>query len=80
MKAKDKLGSPTRTDKALKLVGEQVFVTAKGDRPESPDIMIIFTDGGTHKSSESYDTVLPTLEVSRLFTRRCLESHQVYTI
>jgi len=62
MKAKDKLGSPTRTDKALKLVGEEVFVTAKGDRPESPNIMIIFTDGGTHKTSESYDTVLPTLE------------------
>ena len=64
---KDKLGSPTRTDLALKKVGEEVFVEKKGDRPKSPNIMIIFTDGGTHKSSEPYDTVLPTLEVSSLF-------------
>ena len=70
---KDKLGSPTRTDKALKLVGEEVFVPRKnGDRPKSPNIMIIFTDGGTHKNSEPYDTVLPTLEVSSLFLEECL--------
>lgn len=63
MKANDKLGSPTRTDKALKKVGEEVFNEKNGDRPEAPNIMIIFTDGGTHKDSEPYDTVLPTLEV-----------------
>lgn len=64
MKATDKLGSPTRTDKALKIVGEEVFVEKNGDRPKSPNIMIIFTDGGTHKSSKPYNTVIPTLEVS----------------
>ena len=63
MKDKDKLGSPTRTDQALKTVGEDVFVENNGDRPESPNIMIIFTDGNTHKSSDPYDTVIPTLEV-----------------
>lgn len=67
MKNNDKLGSPTRTDKALKMVGEKVFVSENGDRPKSPNIMIIFTDGGTHKTSESYDTVLPKLEVSTQF-------------
>lgn len=64
MKDKDKLGNPTRTDNALKTVGEKVFVEKNGDRPESPNIMIIFTDGGTHKSSKPYSTVLPTLDVS----------------
>ena len=63
MKKKDKLGNPTRTDNALKVVGEKVFDEKNGDRPESPNVMIIFTDGGTHKSSKPYSTVLPTLEV-----------------
>ena len=63
MKKKDKLGNPTRTDNALKVVGEDVFNEKNGDRPESPNVMIIFTDGGTHKSSKPYSTVLPTLEV-----------------
>nr|XP_058952512.1 coadhesin-like [Pocillopora verrucosa]XP_058952513.1 coadhesin-like [Pocillopora verrucosa]XP_058952514.1 coadhesin-like [Pocillopora verrucosa]XP_058952515.1 coadhesin-like [Pocillopora verrucosa]XP_058952516.1 coadhesin-like [Pocillopora verrucosa] len=62
MKEKDKLGNPTRTDNALKVVGEDVFNEKNGDRPESPNVMIIFTDGGTHKSSEPYSAVLPTLE------------------
>lgn len=64
MKKKDKLGNPTRTDVALKTVGEKVFVAKNGDRPESPNIMIIFTDGGTHKKSKPYSTVLPKLDVS----------------
>lgn len=63
MKDKDKLGNPTRTDIALKTVGDEVFVEKNGDRPESANIMIIFTDGGTHSSSKPYDTVIPTLEV-----------------
>jgi len=63
MKEKDKLGSPTRTDVALKTVGEEVFVARNGDRPESPNILIVFTDGNTHKNSEPYDKVIPALEV-----------------
>ena len=63
MKDNDKLGSPTRTDRALKKVGEEVFVKENGDRQESPNIMIIFTDGNTHGSSEPYETVLPALDV-----------------
>ena len=63
MKKNDKLGSPTRTDVALETVGEEVFVAENGDRPESPNIMIVFTDGNTHKTSKPYDTVIPALEV-----------------
>ena len=63
MKEKDKLGSPTRTDRALKTVGEDVFGEENGDRPESQNIMIVFTDGKTNKNSDPYDTVIPPLEV-----------------
>jgi len=63
MKKQDKLGSLTRTDVALKTVGEEVFVKKNGGRPESPNIMIVFTDGNTHKRSEDYETVIPALEV-----------------
>ena len=63
MKKNDKLGSPTRTDVALETVGEDVFVAENGDRTESPNIMIVFTDGNTHKSSKPYNTVIPALEV-----------------
>ena len=67
MKDKDKLSSPTRTGRALKKVCENVFVTEGGDRPESPNVLIIFTDGGTHRNSEPYDTVLRGCEVSNEF-------------
>ena len=70
MKQNDELGMPTRIDNALKMVGDEVFVAKNGDRPEAPNIMIIFTDGTTHKDSEPYDTVLPALEVSSLFQQR----------
>ena len=63
MKKRDKLGNPTRTDIALKIVREEVFATENGDRPESPNIMIVFTDGNTAKWSKPYDTVIPALEV-----------------
>ncbi|XP_020630779.1 von Willebrand factor-like [Orbicella faveolata] len=64
MKKQDKLGSLTRTDVALKTVGEEVFVKKNGGRPESPNIMIVFTDGNTHKRSEDYETVIPALEAA----------------
>ena len=63
MKARDKLGGVTRTDLALETVGNEVFTTANGDRPNSPNIMIVFTDGGTHKKSKPYSEVLPPLVV-----------------
>ncbi|KAL9970173.1 hypothetical protein ACROYT_G022503 [Oculina patagonica] len=62
MKAKDKLGNPTRTDIALEVVNNEVFTAKNGDRPESPDVMIVFTDGGKHKKSKPYRKVLPPLE------------------
>ena len=63
MKDNDKLRSRTRIDKALKMVSDTVFIEKNGDRPESPNIMIIFTEGSTNDASEPYDTVMPALEV-----------------
>ena len=65
MEHNDVLGSPTRTDIALDLVNKEVFTEANGDRPDSPDILIVFTDGGKHETSQPYSAVLPPLVVSQ---------------
>ncbi|KAL9970174.1 hypothetical protein ACROYT_G022504 [Oculina patagonica] len=63
MKAKEKLGKPTRPDKALAVVNNEVFTAANGDRPDAPNVMIVFTDGGKHSKSKPFSEVLPPLEV-----------------
>ena len=35
----------TRTDLALKMAMDQLFTKAGGDRPDKPNVMIVFTDG-----------------------------------
>ena len=62
---KDKLIYVTRTDVALETVGKDVFNTNNGDRPDAPNVMILFTDGGTNKDSKPYDEVLQPLVVSQ---------------
>lgn len=63
MKAKEKLRKPTRPDIALEVVSNKVFNAENGDRPDSPDVMIMFTDGGKHKTSKPLSKVLPFFEV-----------------
>ncbi len=60
----DKLSSPTRTDRALAMAGNEVFNEANGDRPHAPDALIVLTDGKTHDDSEPFETVLKPIEVS----------------
>ena len=60
---KDKLMKVTRTDIALETVGKDVFNTNNGDRPDAPNVMILFTDGGTNVNSKPYSEVLPPLVV-----------------
>ena len=71
MEDKDKLGSPTRTDIALKVVNKEVFTVGNGDRPDSPNVLIVFTDGATHRRSKPYSKVIPPLEVC-LAKKTCL--------
>ena len=66
MKKTDKLGAPTRTDRALRMVCENVFVPENGDRPESPNVLILLTDGNTHKASEPFDTAIQGCKVAKL--------------
>ena len=66
MKKTDKLGAPTRTDRALRMVCENVFVSENGDRPESPNVLILLTDGNTHKASEPFDTAIQGCKVAKL--------------
>ena len=35
----------TRTDLALRMAKDELFTEAGGDRPDKPDILLIFTDG-----------------------------------
>ena len=61
---KDKLKGTTRTDVALETVGKDVFNSKKGDRPDAPNVMILFTDGATNPKSKPYSQVIPPLVVS----------------
>lgn len=63
MEQNDVLGSPTRIDIALDVVNKEIFTPENGDRPDSPDILIVFTDGGKHENSDPYSSVLPPLVV-----------------
>ena len=70
----NELSSPTRTDKALEAVRDAVFTAENGDRPDTPNVMIILTDGGTQKGkSTPYEDITPGLDVSKTTTKRRLE-------
>ena len=56
-------GSPTRTDLALVAADEQLFTAEGGDRPDNPNVLVLFTDGKTHNSSKPYEEIIPSLEV-----------------
>ena len=60
----DKLSSPTRTDLGLLAAEEKLFTADGGDRPEVPNVLVLFTDGKTHEGSKPYDEIIPLLKVS----------------
>lgn len=60
----DTLSRPTRTDRALWKAGQEVFNETNGDRPNAPGVMIVLTDGKTHKDSDAFKKVLIPLKVS----------------
>ena len=72
---KEKLSQPTRTDKALELVFNNVLTSANGDRPNSPDVIVVFTDGGLHYTAKPYSEVIP--QVSEILKTRCTGSSSV---
>lgn len=50
-----------RTDKALKMAGEQLFKAGK-DRENIPDVLLVITKGRTGQDSEPYKDVLKPLK------------------
>ena len=60
----NQLGNPTRTDRALEAVRDDVFTAKNGDRPDVNNVMIVLTDGSTHKTSKPYEDITPGLDVS----------------
>ena len=59
-------GSRTRTDLALIAANETLFTAEGGDRPDNPNVLVLFTDGITHISSKPYEQIIPSLQVRNL--------------
>ena len=57
------LKGSTATDKALKLASSELFTESGGDRPDKPNVLLIFTDGKADLETEPFSTVLPPLKV-----------------
>ena len=51
-----------RTDKALKMAGEEFFKAGK-DRQNVPDVLLVIVEGKTEQNSEPYKDVLIPLKV-----------------
>ena len=68
----NKLFYQTRTDKALILANDELFTTVGGDRPDKPNVLLVFTDGKpTPKSGyKDFSVTVPPLEVSCQVTMR----------
>lgn len=62
---KDRLGSRTRTDKALELIFRDILTNANGDRPKAPDVIVVFTDGRVHRRAKPYNQVIPQVSTKR---------------
>ena len=62
----DKLYFQTRTDKALIKANSELFTGPGGDRPDKPNVLLVFTDGKpTEKPGyKGFDVTVPPLEVS----------------
>lgn len=49
----DRLGSPTRTDRAMEVANE-AFEEANGDRRHAANALVLLTDGKTHVDSKNF--------------------------
>lgn len=50
-----KLHLQTRTDLALKIALDELFTEGGGDRPDKPNVMIVFTDGKPTHPGKSFN-------------------------
>jgi len=54
----------TRTDKALKMAGTNLYAAGQC-RDQVPHVLVVITDGDTKQGSETYKNVLKPLKVSK---------------
>ena len=66
----DKLKSPTRLDYALEKANGTMFTEANGDRPGERNVLVMFTDGRTHESTDfdKYSAYIKDLKVTTIQT------------
>ena len=57
-------GKRTFIDKALMAANKTLFSDDGGDRPEYPNVLILFTDGMTNPDSKPFSEIIPLLKVS----------------
>ena len=57
-------GHRTFIDKALITADKKLFSKEGGDRPEYPNVLILLTDGRTHRDSKPFSEITPLLKVS----------------
>ena len=62
----DKLKSPTRLDYALEEANGTMFTEANGDRPGDRNVLVVFTDGRSHESTDfdKYSAYIKDLKVT----------------
>ena len=53
----------TRTDRALIMANNELFTAAGGDRPDKPNVLLVFTDGKPSRRSKPFSETIPPLEV-----------------
>ena len=58
-----KLIKGTRTDKALIMANKELFTAAGGDRPDKPNVLLVFTDGKPTRPYKPFSETIPPLEV-----------------
>ena len=61
-----KLGFRTRIDLALKIAVKELFSTdVGGDRPEKPNVMLVFTDGKANHPNKNFDFAAFAMEKAK---------------
>jgi len=77
----DKLKSPTRLDYALEEANGTMFTGANGDRPGERNVLVVFTDGRTHESTDfdKYAAYIKDLKVAIIQTAWFSKSINKYT-
>ena len=73
----NRLYGRTRTDLALMKAHDHMFQRVH-DRPRRPNVLLVFTDGNTHRTSAPYSETVPPLEVFIFISFHFCSFHSVF--